>query len=59
MAKAHQSISERAEAGSGQWFLISETFLRWGMGEARLLWCPGIRKPTLQHWTMEKKARKT
>ncbi|MCJ1244382.1 hypothetical protein MMC30_001580 [Trapelia coarctata] len=40
--KVHQTISDRAEKGSGNWFVTSETFLNWRNGENKSLWCWGI-----------------
>lgn len=42
MVQIHQTISDRAERGSGQWFLTLECFLKWYGGEYKQLWCWGI-----------------
>lgn len=44
MTQVHQTISDRAEKGSGSWFLTSETFLSWQEDGSAPLWCYGIRK---------------
>lgn len=43
MIRVHQSIAERAQEGSGRWFLTSEQFLKWQSGNEKLLWCSGMR----------------
>lgn len=34
----------RCQEGTGQWFLESAEFNSWVNTDARVLWCPGIRK---------------
>ena len=42
MTQVHQTISDRAEKGSGQWVLDSEIFGKWHRGEITQLWGWGI-----------------
>ncbi|WEW56343.1 hypothetical protein PRK78_001786 [Emydomyces testavorans] len=42
MSQIHQTISDQAEKGSGQWFLELNAFLKWQEGKNNLLWCWGI-----------------
>ncbi|KAI9714422.1 MAG: hypothetical protein M1820_000383 [Bogoriella megaspora] len=42
MSQIHQSISDRAGKGSGQWFLSSDSFGDWKTGLNNPLWCWGI-----------------
>ncbi|KAF2812133.1 uncharacterized protein BDZ99DRAFT_383210, partial [Mytilinidion resinicola] len=44
MNRTHQSISDRAQPGSGEWFLTSVPYLSWSSsdGEIESLWCWGI-----------------
>ncbi|MCJ1401500.1 hypothetical protein MMC11_004714 [Xylographa trunciseda] len=42
MTQVHQTISDRAQKGSGNWFVTSEKFLDWRNGGEKSLWCWGI-----------------
>ncbi len=42
MNQVHQTISDRAEKGSGEWFLSSEAFKSWCLDTDNCLWCWGI-----------------
>ena len=42
MTQIHQTVSERAEKGSGQWVLDSQPFKQWHNGEITRLWGWGI-----------------
>jgi Cdc6-like AAA superfamily ATPase len=42
MSQTYQTISDRAEKGSGQWFLDSAEFLKWKVCPDAQLWCYGI-----------------
>ncbi|KAL8958770.1 MAG: hypothetical protein Q9193_004235 [Seirophora villosa] len=40
----HNDARTRRQEGTGQWFLESAKFSLWVDTDARVLWCPGIRK---------------
>ncbi|KAI4090695.1 MAG: hypothetical protein LQ344_004599 [Seirophora lacunosa] len=40
----HNDARTRRQEGTGQWFLESEEFSWWVNTDARVLWCPGLRK---------------
>ena len=42
MTQVHQTVSDKAEKGSGQWVLDLDTFVRWHRGEITRLWGWGI-----------------
>ena len=44
MSRTHQSISDKVQPGSGQWFLDSVPYVNWSSndGEIESLWCWGI-----------------
>ena len=42
VAQVHQSISDRAQKGSGAWFLESDSFVNWRDSESEGLFCYGI-----------------
>ena len=44
MNRTHQSISDRAQPGSGKWFLNSEPYVNWSSSDGDIdpLWCWGI-----------------
>ncbi|KAL8967442.1 MAG: hypothetical protein Q9197_005429 [Variospora fuerteventurae] len=42
MSQTHQTFSDRAEKGSGEWFLTDPTFMQWKGQERSRLWCWGI-----------------
>ncbi|KAL8690273.1 MAG: hypothetical protein Q9218_004239 [Villophora microphyllina] len=44
MAQTHQTVSDRAEKGSGKWFLSDPAFQDWADNDETRLWCWGIRK---------------
>ncbi|KAL8796216.1 MAG: hypothetical protein Q9182_007404 [Xanthomendoza sp. 2 TL-2023] len=41
MSQAHQVVSDRAEKGSGKWFLTNPAFREWEDGRGTRLWCYG------------------
>jgi hypothetical protein len=47
MSDVHQHTSQRAEKGSGKWFVASKKFLDWRTKDHKLLWCWGIREYAL------------
>ena len=44
MSQIHQTFSDRAEKGSGKWFLTDPAFKLWKEEGGTRLWCWGIRK---------------
>ncbi|KAM0327631.1 hypothetical protein ACHAQA_005924 [Verticillium albo-atrum] len=42
----HADVLASVEAGTGEWLLQDEMFLKWVSGDIDLFWCPGIR-----HWS--------
>ena len=44
MSQTHQTFSDRAEKGSGKWFLTDSAFANWKIGSGKRLWCWGIRR---------------
>ena len=42
MNQIHQTVSDRAEKGCGEWFLTSAGFLSWMASKDKPLWCWGI-----------------
>ncbi|KAI9859761.1 MAG: hypothetical protein M1813_006478 [Trichoglossum hirsutum] len=42
MTQIHQAFSDRAEKGSGSWFLVTDVFRNWQDSTDKLLWCWGI-----------------
>lgn len=42
MTQIHQTISDRAEKGCGEWFLTSDAFVSWQAVMDKPLWCWGI-----------------
>ena len=42
VAQVHQSVSDRAQKGSGTWFLESDAFVSWRDSESEGLWLWGI-----------------
>lgn len=44
MSQTHQTFSDRAEKGSGNWFLTDPAFKQWKENAGTRLWCWGIRE---------------
>ncbi|KAI4169534.1 MAG: hypothetical protein LQ343_005614 [Gyalolechia ehrenbergii] len=44
MSQTHQTFSDRAEKGSGKWFIKDSAFQQWKEQEGSRLWCWGIRE---------------
>lgn len=44
MSQVHQTTSDRAEKGSGKWFIEDPAFLKWWKEDQERLWCWGIRE---------------
>lgn len=42
MSQVHRIVSDRAQKGTGEWFLVSEEFTTWLENTGSSLWCWGI-----------------